>query len=459
MTSPAGDGPRTTRGRHLGKRRGLGSRFRTLYLGTAVSLLGNYVAYLTIPLLVLTVVQEAEENTLDFSVTYALETLPTLIFGLLGGVILDRVRLRWAMIVADIVRAGAFFYLALATTSGTVGLAHIFAVAFLVGSFSAVYENSLFAIIPALVSREKLSRANGLIAATQAAMFAAGPALAGVLAVLGGPAPGLWFNGATFIASAIAIYMVGGVGFIVTEEEEQAGFIEETLNGLRFLVSERRLRDSTITAAGANLVFGFIEGTFVVMATEVLDTGSDFEIGMVIVAFGLGGIVGGSLAHRVIRYLGLGRTMMLGVATMAMGMGLLVFSRFGVLALAFAFFMFIGIGLVNVPIATIRQVYTPPAMLGRVITASRALSWGTLPVGALVGGLLSEQLNYGVIVRSTPLLLFFLALWLFATPLWKDTFGPSHRRLRMSGNENEADSHRQEEDPGHHEVERLEVER
>lgn len=456
MTSAGGDGPPTTRGRHLGRRRGLGSRFRTLYLGTAVSLLGNYVAYLTIPLLVLEVVENAQD-ALPFSVTYALETLPTLIFGLVGGVILDRVRLRWAMIVSDLVRAGAFFYLA--ATVGTYGLSTIFAMSFLVGSFAAVYENSLFAIIPALVSRENLSRANGLVAATQAAMFAAGPALAGVLAWMAGPAPGLWFNGATFIASAIAIYLVGGVGFIVTEEEEQAGFIEETLNGLRFLVSERRLRDSTISAAGANLVFGFIEGTFVVMATRVLGTTTEFQIGMVIVAFGLGGIVGGSLAHRIIRYLGLGRTMMLGVATMSLGMGLLVFSRFGVLALALAFFMFIGIGFVNVPIATIRQVYTPPAMLGRVITASRALSWGTLPVGALVGGLLSDRLDYEVIVRAAPLLLFCLALWLFATPLWKDTFGPSHRRLRVSGHEHEAHAHPEEKQAGHDQVDGLEVER
>src|SRR5690606_40030179 len=128
--------------------------------------------------------------------------------------------------------------------------------------------------------------------------------------------------------------------------------------------------------------------------------------------------------------LGLGRTMTVGVATMAIGMTLLVFSKFGPVALGFAFVMFVGIGLVNVPIATIRQVYTPPTMLGRVITASRALSWGTLPIGALVGGLLAERMNYAAVVRSTPIILIALALWLFTTPLWSDTFGPTHRRLR-----------------------------
>lgn len=427
-----GDGPLTTRGRHLATQGGLGYRFRALFSGTAVSLLGNYVAYLTIPLLVAQVVGAAEQ-ALPFSLAYALETAPTLIFGLVGGVILDRIRLRWAMIVADLVRAAAFFYLA--TTADQITIGTIFAVAFLVGSFAAVYENALYAIIPAIVSQDNLPRANGLISATQSAMFAAGPALAGAMAALAGPAPGLWFNGSTFIVSAIAVYLVGPVGIIPTDEEEQAGFIEETLNGLRFLVGERRLRDSTITAAGANIVFGFIEGTFVVMATVVLGTTNDFQIGVLIVAFGLGAILGASIADRVIRMLGLGRTMILGIIIMAVGMALTVFSTFGVLALIFAFTMLCGIGLVNVPIATIRQVYTPPAMLGRVITASRALSWGTLPIGALIGGLLAERMNYAAVVRTTPLILIVLAAWLFTTPLWSDTFGPTHRRLRRTSEE------------------------
>ncbi len=459
MTSPQGDGSLPSRGRHLTTRGGLGRRFWPLYSGVAVSLLGNYVAYLTIPLLVLQVAGSAD-SALPFSITYALETLPTLIFGLVGGVILDRVRLRWAMILADIVRAGAFFYLAMSTD--VIGLGTIFASAFLVGSFSAVYENALYAILPAIVVRDQLARANGLIAATQAAMFAGGPILAGAMAHFGGPAPGLWLNGGTFVFSAIAVYRLGPVGMIPTEDEERASFITETLNGFRFLIGERRLRDSTITAAMANLVFGFIEGTFVVMATVVLGTTSDAQIGVLITAFGLGSILGASAAHRVIRILGLGRTMIAGMLTMAIGMSLLVFSRYGVLALTFAFVMLVGIGLVNVPIATIRQLYTPSSMLGRVITASRALSWGTLPIGALAGGLLAAQINYTPTVRSTPLLLFALAVWLFTTPLFSDTFGPTHRRRehgRRSGEERDSHPGRGDDDADHQEMTRLESER
>src|SRR5690606_2814876 len=189
----------------------------------------------------------------------------------------------------------------------------------------------------------RLAKANGLISATRPAMFAAGPMLAGIMAAVGGTAPGLRVNGGTVIAAALAVFVGAKAGALPTELRGQAGLIEEALHGLRFLVGERRLRDSTITAAGANVVFGFIEATFVVMASEVLLTQSDVEIGTLIVAFGLGAILGAAVADRVIRFLGLGRTMVIGVLVMAAGMGLLVFSRFGVMALVFAFSMFVGI--------------------------------------------------------------------------------------------------------------------
>jgi MFS family permease len=424
MSSLDGGGPLPGRGRHLASGPGLGTPFRTLYIGTSISLLGNYVAYLTIPLLVLEITQTAEK-AIPFSITYALETIPTLIFGLAGGLLLDRVRLRWAMILADVARAAAFFYLA--SSVADIGLGTVYAISFLVGSFSAMFENSLYAILPSLVPEQLLARANGRLAATQSAMFAVGPLLAGLMAALAGPSPGLWFNGVTFLLSAVGVFLVGPVEQHHRGQDE-GGFVEETLNGLRYLIGEIRLRDSTITAATANLVVGFFEATFVVMAAVVLNTTSDTQIGILIAVVGAGSTAGAAVADRVIRIVGLGRAMTIGMVTMAVGMGLLVFSRFGVVALAFAFVMFVGVGLINVPIATVRQLYTPPAMLGRVITASRALSWGTLPVGAILGGLLAAQMSYIPIVRATPLVLIGLAAWLFTTPLWHDTFGPTHRR-------------------------------
>jgi hypothetical protein len=66
-------------------------------------------------------------------------------------------------------------------------------------------------------------------------------------------------------------------------------------------------------------------------------------------------------------------------------------------------------------------------MIGRVITASRAIGWATLPIGALVGGWLgSTGETYPWVARSFPVILVLTALWLFTTVVWKDTYGPGY---------------------------------
>ncbi|HSL25696.1 MAG TPA: hypothetical protein VLA54_05375, partial [Acidimicrobiia bacterium] len=91
--------------------------------------------------------------------------------------------------------------------------------------------------------------------------------------------------------------------------------------------------------------------------------------------------------------------------------------------LVLLFLTFVGISLVNVPLATIRQSYTPTAMLGRVITAARTIGWSTLPMGALLGSALADSTNYADVAAATPLLLIATAGWLVFTPIWSDTLG------------------------------------
>ena len=76
-----------------------------LWIGQTVSQFGTYVAFLTLPLLVLHIQDvTGEGTTLDFSITYALETAPTILVGLLGGVLLDRWHLRPASVTPSVFR-------------------------------------------------------------------------------------------------------------------------------------------------------------------------------------------------------------------------------------------------------------------------------------------------------------------------------------------------------------------
>jgi MFS family permease len=203
--------------------------------------------------------------------------------GLVGGVLLDRLSLRPVMVVTDLVRASAFFYLA--ASIGDYGLATVFVIAFLVGSMTTLFDGALYTLIPAIVPKERLSDANGFVAASQQANFALGPLVAGLFALAtGDPALGLFVNGLTFVISAISLYWVGRVVHHRKPDDERAPFFTEAANGIRYIWAEPRLRITTIAAAIPNFVIGFIEATFVVLAYLVLGTSTDVEVGVLLAA-------------------------------------------------------------------------------------------------------------------------------------------------------------------------------
>ena len=408
-----------------------------LWLGQAVSHFGTYVAWVTLPLLVLDIqARTGTGSTLDFALTYALETAPSLLLGLFAGVFLDRWHLRPIMVATDLLRASAFFYLV--ATYPSHGIGTVFVVAFIVGSMTTFFDGALYALIPSLVPRRRLADANSFVAASQQANFAIGALAAGVIAAAsGGPQLGLFINGASFVASAIFLFWVGRVEHHRVGLDERAPFFREAWHGLGYIWSEPRLRITTIAAAVPNFVMGFIEATFALLFTVLLGAANSFQIGVLVAAMGVGGIVGALLAPQVIRALGLGRTMTVGMIMSGVLLISVMFTTYGAAALALNAGWMIGVSLMNVPLATIRQHYAKEGMLGRVISASRAIGWATLPIGAIVGGWLGESEDtYPLVARLFPTLLLATAIWMISTIVWTDTFGPNfegrHSRTRES---------------------------
>jgi predicted MFS family arabinose efflux permease len=349
------------------------------------------------------------------------------LFGLIGGVLLDRLPLRSVMVTADLARAATFFLLGfLAFDPNPRTLSAVFVLAFVSGTFAAAFQNGLYALIPAVVSEDRLVVANGRIAASQQVALVVGPALAGAMAASVGLAPGFVVNGLSFLASAATLWLVGPVPARVAPEQ-RSRYFEEAAHGLRFLWNEPRLRASTLAAAAANGAVGFIESTLVVLATDILGA-DESKFGLMLAALGVGGIAGAILAPRLGRVIGLGRAMTVGIFMFGLAFWALIHQTFGPVAIFLLFAMFLGISLVNVPLVTIRQTYTPTAMLGRVITAARTIGWSTLPVGSLVGAALSDTTSYFSVARFTPVLLIAAGLGLILTPIWSDTEGPRRGR-------------------------------
>jgi MFS family permease len=370
-----------------------------IVVGQAVSLLGDYIAVLALPLFVL----ELTGSALDLGLTTAFETLPVLLFGFAAGVALDRFAIKRALIIADLGRAGAFAALGVAVAADVAEVWMVFLAAFLVGSLGVMFDAGLQAWLPALLPESSLLGINTRLQFVRTMAWTIGPPIAGYLVAQGGGF-GLAFgvNSATFLVSVFFVLMLRETRTRAPVEQESWWLSFRA--GIGYLWRERSLRTATAAATIVNFTFVPMEALLVLFARDRLDIGEEYLIGWFFAGHALLGALGVGAAPRLARRLGLGRTFVLGLAMLGGG-----FLALSLLAVPFAALTPVGSTLAaivpagiavagasftNVAFTTLRQQIPPPELLGRVISASRTISWAGIPIGAALGGRLAE--GFGV---------------------------------------------------------------
>jgi MFS family permease len=409
-------------------------RFDLLWGGQAISQFGDYLAFFAVPLFVAHLANAAgDASSSELGVWYALDAAPAVVLGLLGGVLIDRVRLRGLMILSEVGRAAVFFMLAAAANplpdpGSRQGLVLLFGAAFALGTLGTTFNNALYTLVPQLVPARKLASANARLSASQNLAFALGPAAAGLLVLRAGFWLAFLINGLTFVVSIVALVLVGPVPR--PSAGERGRIVDDIVNGLRYVWMEPRLRVTTLAAAGANLVIGFIDATLVLTATTVVGASKD-QVGLIYSSLGVGAILGSLVAPSVVRLLGLGKTLVVGFVCFGLGLTLFANIPFGILGLGQVMVGWAGLQLLNVPLMTIRQRFTPHVMLGRVLSATRAVGWASLPLGALIGTAVSDGFGlFTQLAQRAPLLVLLIGLSLVPTVVWRNTRDTPAPRVR-----------------------------
>lgn len=371
-------------------------RARPIVWGQAISLLGDYISYVTMPLFVV----ELTGRGLDLGLTAAAETIPTLLFGFTAGVFLDRLAIKPILISSDLLRALAFLLLAAGAASDSALPWMVFLAAFIVGSLATFFNSGLEALLPSVIPEDHLVTVNSHLALARVSAFALGPAIGGVLISVGGGFPvAFTVNAATFVVSAVLLAGVRVRNKIRTNANEP--FMDSLRSGISFLLRHPQLRWVTVGAAIVNLVFAPLEALLFLFVPEYLATNftpPDFleflfaDQALIGLFIALQATVGSAmifLGPRIAKRAHLGRMFAVGLFLFGAGFIAMIFSR--------SFWGFIpagigvgGVGFANIAIVTMRQRLAPPEMLGRVVAASRTISWSLIPLGAALGGAMSD---------------------------------------------------------------------
>jgi MFS family permease len=178
-----------------------GRNFRRFYLGQVTSLLGTSMSAVAVTFAVL----DNGGSAADVGYVIAARILPQVVLVLGGGVLADRLGRRPVMLGSDALRCAAQAALAAALLAGRPAVWLIAALAALVGVGEAFFMPALDGLTVEIAPRDELGNANALLGLATSATGVAGPALAGLLVVVAGPAVVVAIDAASYGVSVIAL--------------------------------------------------------------------------------------------------------------------------------------------------------------------------------------------------------------------------------------------------------------
>lgn len=220
------------------------SAFRRLFIGQAISQMGNAMYYLVF----IFMADKITQSTQIVGIVAALQALPFLLLGPVAGVFADRIDRRAIMVASDAATASILFLFAIyVLITGTPSIYVIAIAGFLLSSVSAFFMPARQAAIPALVPENQVLQANALVAATQNLMFAAGVGLSLiVLAPLENVEIRWFFSGAATangIACTISAIIVAGLPLILPKNRDfKTTFQRDFKDGILTIVRHKVLR-------------------------------------------------------------------------------------------------------------------------------------------------------------------------------------------------------------------------
>ncbi|MEV0116814.1 MFS transporter [Streptomyces sp. NPDC050844] len=318
-------------------------------------------------------------------------TLPWLLVALHIGVLVDRFDRRRLLWGANGMRLAAMGWLTVSAVTGGITLVQLFTAGGILGVADVLASTSASALVPAAVPAAGRQRANAwMVGAETVGQEFAGPFVGGLLLAAGtGVALGL--IGASYAIAALALLLLVG-RFQAARPAADAAPVSvnsRIAEGLRFLWGDPVLRTLSLVVAVLAAVWGAWLALMPLYAQQAMELGPQ-EYGIVLSALGIGGVAGTVAVTWVNRLLGARWAMFADlVGTTAMVALPALTANIAAVAVG-AFLGGMGGTLWTVNARTITQRMVPDAMLGRYGAAARIFSFGAMPLGAALVGLLAE---------------------------------------------------------------------
>ena len=365
-------------------------QFRRFWAGQTVSLLGDQVSLIALPLVA---VLTLDASAAQMGYLVAAELAPNLLFSLHAGAWADRrPRKRQIMIATDLGRSLLIGSIPVAYAFDALTFPHMFAVAFLTGVLSVLFQVSYLPVYAALVPRRRLVEGSSIIHGSRALSYVAGPSIGGVLVqALSAPVT-LLVDACSYVVSALFLHRVE-----VEEPPPEPPGKGHVAAGVRWVFGNSIIRAALGATATINFFNFVFFALFILYATKSLDIGAG-TLGLVLGAGAVGGVIGALVTNRIARRIGVGPAFAVGCVVFPAPLLLVPLAegpRWVILACLFLaeFGSGIGVMMLDITGSAISAAVIPERLRSRVVGAYTVVNYGVRPLGALAGGALGTWIG------------------------------------------------------------------
>lgn len=350
----------------------------------------------------------------------AARTAPIVFAGPFIGVWVDRHPRRPLLVASAIGSAIAIGTVPLAALLGVLGLAQLYAVSLIAGTFATASQTARGALVPGLVGRARLVGANARLQASDSIAQVAGPSLGGALVQALTAPIAIAVDAASFLASAALLATIR-LDERPVPSASQRRFWHEIGEGLAWVRAQPVLVRAIVAIALANIEWFAVQAVLVVYATKELHL-SPALLGISLAAAGPLSVVGAAIAGPTISRWGLGPTMIVALVLEAASRLLLPFAAGDEIAAAAVVavtqaLVGLTVPLWSVSFRTLQQAVTPDRLLGRVWSAASLMQWAVAPPAAIGAGILGDAIGLRPTLFIAGVIAVIAVAYLIASPV------------------------------------------
>ncbi|MBA3822269.1 MAG: MFS transporter [Ktedonobacterales bacterium] len=373
--------------------------FCRLWAGETISLFGTEITVIALPF---TAILALQATAFEIGLLDALAWLPYLLFSLAFGVWVDQRRRRPLIVWTNLARAGLLAMIPLAWFTHQLSFPLLYCVAFAAGVCAVIFNLAYQAYVGVILAPEHIVSGNSKLQISASSAKIAGPGIAGLLVQFLTAPCAIAIDAVSFAVAGLSTMATPAHEPLPPPLEERRPLLHEIRSGLTYTFRHTHLRALTAMSGIYNLAEQIILTLWLLYAHH--HGVAPVWMGAILAMGSCGALLGAVLSATLLQRWRIQTALRLAISISVAGL-LCIPLAVGtptsislILALAFGLNGF-GQALLNVLLRSIRQQTIPPVMMGRVLASYTCFAVGTVPLGALLAGILSLALGiYGTLI-------------------------------------------------------------